>query len=352
MTIGRPIANTELYVLDEHDRIVPPGVFGTLFIGGDGLAKGYFDRADLTARSFRCEVSPAGRPPQRLYSHRRPGPTAAPPGDLEPRGRNDRRSMLRGFRIELEEIESALRQATERPRLRGAVASRYRFDPALVAYVVAAASNPAAIRADLGAAPARLHGAHPLGRARRLAAHGGRQARPQRPADTPEAPRPINSTAERPASPIEAATAAVGWRCSAGMTSGSRIRCSQRAPICCMSSGSPHACNGRTSPSTRATFMEGNHHRSPGLDGFRQEAQDGRRGSRKGACPCRFPVSARGGIWRLRDGWPARRQPVRRLPDAEGRAFRAAPCRVQERLGGRKVIRTRNYGPNRRHAHG
>jgi amino acid adenylation domain-containing protein len=111
ITIGRPIANTQLYVLDERDRIAPPAAFGTLFIGGDGLAKGYFDRPDLTARAFR-KIALAGRPPRRLYCT---GDRARllPSGAFELSGRNDRQVKLRGFRIELEEIESALRQTPD-----------------------------------------------------------------------------------------------------------------------------------------------------------------------------------------------------------------------------------------------
>lgn len=207
ITIGRPIANTALYVLDDHDRLVPPGVFGTLFIGGDGLAKGYFDRPDLTARSFR-DVSLAGRPPRRLYST---GDRARllPSGEFELRGRNDRQVKLRGFRIELEEIESALRQA---PGVRDcAVLLRHDVgpDPALVAYVVADGGDPEAPRAALARrlpdymVPTRwvVLEALPLSTAGKL----DRNALP-RPA---EMPRPVKPEAGRPGSPIEAAIAAV-----------------------------------------------------------------------------------------------------------------------------------------------
>ena len=140
MTIGRPIANAQLYVLDERDRIAPPGAFGTLFIGGDGLAKGYFDRPDLTARAFR-EISLAGLPPRRLYDT---GDRARllPSGEVELRGRNDRQVKLRGFRIELEEIESALRQTADVRDC--AVLLRHDMgpDPVLVAYVVTAGGDP------------------------------------------------------------------------------------------------------------------------------------------------------------------------------------------------------------------
>lgn len=207
ITIGRPIANTELYVLDERDRIAPPGAFGTLFIGGAGLAKGYFDRPDLTARAFR-EIALAGRPPRRLYCT---GDRARllPSGAFELSGRNDRQVKLRGFRIELEEIESALRQT---PDVRDcAVVLRHDVgaEPALVVYVVPAGGDAAALKADLARrlpdymVPTRWVGldALPLTAGGKL----DRNALP-RPA---EAPRPAEPPAERTETPLEATIAAV-----------------------------------------------------------------------------------------------------------------------------------------------
>ncbi|MBN9513478.1 MAG: amino acid adenylation domain-containing protein [Alphaproteobacteria bacterium] len=134
ITIGKPLSNTQLYVLDDHDRIVPLGVVGHLFIGGDGLAKGYFDNSALTAEAFRT-ISLAGHPLQRLY---RTGDLARllPSGEFELLGRIDHQVKLRGFRIELQEIESTLRRA---PGVRDcAVLLRDDAgpDPMLVAYVV------------------------------------------------------------------------------------------------------------------------------------------------------------------------------------------------------------------------
>lgn len=135
VTIGKPLANTQLYVLDDRDRIAPPGAAGNLVIGGDGLAKGYFDRGDLTAQHFRS-ISLAGRPARRLYWT---GDLARllSSGEFELLGRIDRQVKLRGFRIELEEIESVLRQV---PGVRDcAVLLRTDVgpEPMLVAYVVA-----------------------------------------------------------------------------------------------------------------------------------------------------------------------------------------------------------------------
>ncbi len=137
ITIGRPLANQQLYVLDDRDQPVPPGTVGNLFIGGDGLAKGYFDRSDLTAAAFR-DIALAGRPPRRLY---RTGDLARllPSGEFELHGRLDHQVKLRGFRIELEEIEAVLRQA---PGVRDAAVllrADIGSDPLLVGYVAGAA---------------------------------------------------------------------------------------------------------------------------------------------------------------------------------------------------------------------
>ncbi|MEX0285289.1 MAG: amino acid adenylation domain-containing protein, partial [Paracoccaceae bacterium] len=106
VTIGHPIANTDLHVLDAHNRLCPPGVIGELNIGGDGLAIGYDKRPDLTDAAFRMATI-AGQK-QRLY---RTGDLAIrqPGGSLTLLGRQDGQVKLRGFRIELGEIEARLR---------------------------------------------------------------------------------------------------------------------------------------------------------------------------------------------------------------------------------------------------
>jgi len=104
--IGRPIANTQVYVLDEWMNVVPIGVAGELYLCGEGVGRGYWRRPDLTAEKFL--PSPFSKEPgERLY---RTGDLARwrKPGYLEYLGRVDHQIKIRGYRIELSEIESAL----------------------------------------------------------------------------------------------------------------------------------------------------------------------------------------------------------------------------------------------------
>lgn len=131
--IGRAIANTQLYVLDESGQRVPIGMSGELYVGGDGLARSYLQRPALTRERFVPD--PFGTDPgQRLY---RTGDQARwrADGTLEYLGRRDQQVKLRGMRIELGEIEAAL---VRQPGVREAVvAGRTEGDEVrLVAYVV------------------------------------------------------------------------------------------------------------------------------------------------------------------------------------------------------------------------
>jgi amino acid adenylation domain-containing protein len=106
ISIGRPIANTTVYVLDEHRQPCPIGVPGEIYIGGAGLALGYLHRAELTGERFIPDLFSA-TPGARLYRTGDRGRWLAN-GDLEHLGRLDFQVKVRGFRIELGEIESTL----------------------------------------------------------------------------------------------------------------------------------------------------------------------------------------------------------------------------------------------------
>ena len=114
ISIGRPIANTQVHILDHNLEPVPVGAHGDLYIGGEGLAKGYYKQPDLTAKLFIPHPWRSGR---RLY---RTGDRARyfADGTIEFLGRSDSQVKLHGFRIELGEIETVL---TGHPAIRQAV---------------------------------------------------------------------------------------------------------------------------------------------------------------------------------------------------------------------------------------
>ncbi|MBD2800265.1 amino acid adenylation domain-containing protein, partial [Xenorhabdus sp. M] len=109
--IGRPIANTRIYLLDTQGQPVPLGVAGELHIGGAGVARGYLNRPELTAERFIPDPFSA-TPNARLYKTGDLG-RWLPDGNIEYLGRNDFQIKLRGFRIELGEIEARLIQCPE-----------------------------------------------------------------------------------------------------------------------------------------------------------------------------------------------------------------------------------------------
>jgi hypothetical protein len=146
--IGRPAANARVYVLDEDLNSVPPGVVGEMYLAGDGLAIGYFNRPELTANAFVTAADPRGQNYAATIPHTRSGRerlyrtgdfarwTAM--GRLEFLGRKDHQVKIGGFRIELEEIEA-----------------RLLAHPDVRETVVEVTNSPAAIGSDESSEPAK-----------------------------------------------------------------------------------------------------------------------------------------------------------------------------------------------------
>ena len=137
--VGRPVNDTQIYILDKHQQPTPIGVPGEICIGGGGVARGYLNRPDLTAEKFVADPFRAG---SRMY---RTGDLGRyrPDGVVQCLGRVDHQVKLRGFRIELGEIEAVLMQY---PGMRQAVTDVRESasgDKRLVAYLVSEETTPA-----------------------------------------------------------------------------------------------------------------------------------------------------------------------------------------------------------------
>jgi amino acid adenylation domain-containing protein len=150
-TIGWPIHNSAVYVLDEQRRPVPTGVYGEICIAGDGLARGYLNRPEVTAEKFIPNAF-SRKGGQRLYRTGDVG-RRLPNGELEFAGRTDHQVKVRGYRIELGEIEAVLSRYEGINDVVVIVREDEQGDKYLVAYIVSAHEPPSSseLRAHLKA---------------------------------------------------------------------------------------------------------------------------------------------------------------------------------------------------------
>ncbi|CAD1792142.1 amino acid adenylation domain-containing protein [Xanthomonas euroxanthea] len=148
--LGQPVFNTQVHVLDAHGEPTPLGVCGEIHIGGAGVARGYLNRPDLTAERFVADPFRAD-PLARLYRTGDIG-RRMPDGSLEYVGRSDFQVKVRGFRVELGEIEARLATCEGVREAVVLMSEDHQGDKVLVAYVLAqagTAAQPAALRAAL-----------------------------------------------------------------------------------------------------------------------------------------------------------------------------------------------------------
>jgi len=138
--IGRPIANTQVYILDSRLQPVAPGAIGEICIGGACLARGYLNQPELTAERFIADPFTDG-PARRLYRSGDLG-RYLPDGNIEFVGRCDEQVKVRGFRIELGEVEAALNRHSGVARTAVAARCSDGGDARLVAYIVPSSDTP------------------------------------------------------------------------------------------------------------------------------------------------------------------------------------------------------------------
>ena len=183
ITIGRPIANTQTFILETSGQLAPAGVVGELCIGGEGVARGYRRRPELTAEKFVPVKLPDGRT-VRLY---RTGDLARFRGDgeLELLGRRDHQVKVRGYRVELGEIEAVLADCSGVKACVVVVRAFSADDRAArcLRYFARRRSRlTPKLRASVCVACCRSTWCPPCFRAADVAADAEQQARPQRPA--------------------------------------------------------------------------------------------------------------------------------------------------------------------------
>jgi amino acid adenylation domain-containing protein len=151
VSTGKPVSNTQCYILDEKLRPVPPGVVGELVLGGDSVVRGYNDREELTAACFVHDPF-STNPGARMY---RSGDLARwkSDGNLDFLGRNDFQVKIRGFRIELGEIETAIQEFSDVSQVVVVVHEAGENDKRLVAFYSTETGKPLdhqAVRQRLG----------------------------------------------------------------------------------------------------------------------------------------------------------------------------------------------------------
>ena len=137
--IGRPVANSRIYILDDHCEPVPIGLTGEIYIGGDGVGRGYLRQPKLTAERFMADPF-ATDPPARMYKTGDLGRWRED-GSIEFQGRNDHQVKIRGFRIELGEIEIQLQRHAQVKEAVVIAREDVPGEKRLVAYVVIQLSN-------------------------------------------------------------------------------------------------------------------------------------------------------------------------------------------------------------------